>query len=144
MKENGVAPAKILVVDDSSDNLVIISLSLQDQGYRVVTAENGEEAIQVAAIARPNLILMDIGMPQLDGFASARRIQEIAELKDVPIVALTAFATDGFRQAAFDADFAGFLTKPIDFPRLFKLIELLLTKKRVDEATSQALHETKA
>ncbi len=117
----------VLVVDDMSDNLILISLSLQDMGYRVVTASNGEDALNVAKLARPDLILMDIAMPHQDGLAATRRIREEAELKDVPVVALTAFDTDGFRQAAFDAGFNGYLTKPIDFERLKKLMHMLLS-----------------
>src|SRR5262245_24686012 len=66
----------ILVVDDSADNLAVISLNLQQQGYRVVTAGNGEDAISVATQTLPNLILMDINLPALDGLAATRRIRE--------------------------------------------------------------------
>src|ERR671916_2891792 len=120
----------VLVVDDMSDNLILISLSLQDMGYRVVTATNGADALNVAKLARPDLILMDIAMPQQDGLAATRRIREESELQDVPVVALTAFDTDGFRQAAFDAGFNGYLTKPIDFERLKKLMQMLLSGGR--------------
>src|ERR671917_2976630 len=120
----------VLVVDDMSDNLILISLSLQDMGYRVVTASNGEDALNVAKLARPNLILMDIAMPHQDGLAATRRIREESELQDVPVVALTAFDTDGFRQAAFDAGFNGYLTKPIDFDRLSKLMAKLLARDK--------------
>lgn len=117
----------VLVVDDVSDNLILISLSLQDMGYRVLTANDGEAGVSVAMMARPDLILMDIAMPQQDGLAATRRIREEVGLEDTPIVALTAFDTDGFRQAAFDAGFNGYLTKPIDFDRLKKLMEMLLS-----------------
>ena len=126
-KESGQT---ILVVDDMSDNLILISLSLQDMGYRVVTATNGEEALSVAKMARPDLILMDIAMPHQDGLAATRHIREQVELGDVPVIALTAFDTEGFRQAAFDAGFNGYLTKPIDFDRLKKLMRMLLSGGR--------------
>jgi CheY-like chemotaxis protein len=116
----------ILVVDDVSDNIILISLWLQDNGYRVVTANNGEDALTIAKLARPDLILMDIAMPQQDGLAATRRIREESELQSVPVIALTAFDTEGFRQAAFDAGFNGYLTKPIDFARLDKLMGMLL------------------
>lgn len=116
----------VLVVDDMSDNLILISLWLQDMGYRAVTATNGADALSVAKLARPDLILMDIAMPQQDGLAATRRIREEGEFAKVPIIALTAFDTDGFRQAAFDAGFNGYLTKPIDFKRLGSLMENLL------------------
>jgi two-component system cell cycle response regulator DivK len=120
----------ILVVDDMRDNLILLSLSLQDMGYRVLTATNGEDALNVAKMARPDLILMDIAMPQQDGLAATRHIREQAELGDVPVIALTAFDTEGFRQAAFDAGFNGYLTKPIDFERLKKLMQMLLSGGR--------------
>jgi CheY-like chemotaxis protein len=116
----------ILVVDDINDNIILISLWLQDNGYRVVTANNGEDALTIAKLARPDLILMDIAMPQQDGLAATRRIREESELQSVPVIALTAFDTEGFRQAAFDAGFNGYLTKPIDFERLSKLMGMLL------------------
>lgn len=117
----------ILVVDDMRDNLILLSLHLQQLGYRVVTANNGEDALGVAQLARPDLILMDIAMPQQDGLAATRSIREVPELQSVPVIALTAFDTGGFRQAAFDAGFNGYLTKPIDFERLEKLMSMLLS-----------------
>jgi two-component system cell cycle response regulator DivK len=130
VSEHKEAVQTVLVVDDMSDNLILISLSLQDLGYRVVTATNGADALNVAKLARPDLILMDIAMPQQDGLAATRRIREQVELQTVPVIALTAFDTDGFRQAAFDAGFNGYLTKPIDFDRLRNLIGKLLSMDR--------------
>lgn len=117
----------ILVVDDMRDNLILLSLQLQQLGYHVITASNGEDALAVARLARPDLILMDIAMPQQDGLAATRSIREVPELQSVPVIALTAFDTGGFRQAAFDAGFNGYLTKPIDFERLEKLMKMLLS-----------------
>src|ERR1044072_9765670 len=79
----------ILVVDDSADNVAMISLFLQQQGYRVVTAGNGEDAIAIATQMIPNLILMDINLPALDGLGATRRIRENDALRDIPIVAIT-------------------------------------------------------
>ena len=129
----------ILVVDDSNDNLVLVSLAMQDQGYRVVTASNGEEALATAKLARPDLILMDIAMPHLDGLEATRRIRDQEGLGTIPVIALTAFDTEGFRRAAHDAGFNGYLTKPIDFERLFKLTKMLLPERR--ETSSLALQE---
>jgi two-component system phosphate regulon response regulator PhoB len=88
----------ILVVDDSADNVAMLSLDLQQQGYRVVTATDGEDAISVASSTLPNLILMDISMPRLDGLGATRRIRQNEALQDVPVVAVTAFGTEGFQQ----------------------------------------------
>ena len=116
-----------LVVDDSADNVAMISLDLQQLGYRVVTASNGEDAIRVATQTRPNLILMDISMPTLDGLGATRRIREDEELRDVPIIAVTAFSTEGFQRAAYDAGVSGYITKPINLERMHQLIARLLS-----------------
>ena len=126
MSDNIKSDITVLVVDDLADNLILISLSLQSNGFRVVTASNGEEAIKVASVARPDLILMDIAMPEVDGLAAVRRIRTLPELKHVPVVALTAFNTNGFRQAAYEAGFDAYLTKPVDFDRLNSLIGMLV------------------
>lgn len=126
MSENRTLNATILVVDDIADNLVLISLSLQNNGYRVLTANNGEEAVKVASLARPDLILMDLAMPEVDGLSATRRIRKLPELQQVPIIALTAFDTNGFRQAAYEAGFDAYLTKPLDFERLDHLVGMLL------------------
>lgn len=117
----------ILVVDDSADNVAVISLDLQQQGYRVVTASNGEDAVAIATQTMPNLILMDINLPTLDGLGATRRIRETDGLRDVPIVAITAFGTEGFQRAAYDAGVSGYLTKPIDFDRMHLLVARLLS-----------------
>jgi len=118
----------ILVVDDSADSVAMLSLDLQQEGYRVVTATNGEEAISVAAQTRPNLILMDISMPGMDGLAATRRIRESDELSDVPVIAVTALGTEGFQRAAYDVGVSGYLTKPVDFDRMHQLVARLLTQ----------------
>ncbi|HVF23860.1 MAG TPA: response regulator [Pyrinomonadaceae bacterium] len=117
----------ILVVDDAPDNLAMISLALQQQGYQVVTAANGEDAVSVAIQTLPNLILMDINLPGLDGLGATRRIRETEGLREVPIVAVTALGTEGFQRAAYDAGVAGYLTKPIDLDRMNQLIARLLS-----------------
>ena len=117
----------VLVVDDSADNLAVISLFLQQQGYRVVTANNGEDAVTVATQMLPNIILMDINLPELDGLGATRRIRDTDALRDVPVVAITAFSTEGFQRAAYDAGISGYLTKPIDLDRMHQLIARLLS-----------------
>jgi CheY-like chemotaxis protein len=126
----------ILVVDDAPDNLAMISLALQQQGYQVVTAGNGEDAVSVAKQMLPNLILMDINLPGLDGLGATRRIRETEGLRDLPIVAVTALGTEGFQRAAYDAGVSGYLTKPIDLDRMNQLIARLLSP-----GTSGNLHQ---
>lgn len=117
----------ILVVDDSADNLAVISLYLQQQGYRVVTANNGEDAVNVATQMLPNVVLMDINLPTLDGLGATRRIRENESLRDVPVIAITAFGTEGFQRAAYDVGVSGYLTKPLDLDRMHQLIARLLS-----------------
>jgi CheY-like chemotaxis protein len=119
----------ILIADDSADNVAMMSLDLQQQGYRVVTASNGEDALNIASKTMPNLILMDISMPTLDGLGATRRIREDAALRDIPVVAVTAFGTEGFQRAAYDAGVSGYLTKPINLDRMHQLIARLLTRE---------------
>ena len=127
----------ILVVDDSADNVAMLSLDLQQQGYRVVTAANGEDAISVATQTLPNLILMDINLPTLDGLGATRRIRENNSLRDVPVVAITAFGTEGFQRAAYDAGVSGYLTKPLDLDRMHQLIARLLSPEGSGRLTGQ-------
>ena len=141
MAENKTDSKTILVVDDVSDNRILMSLSLQDMGYRVLTACDGEEAVAIAECARPDLILMDIAMPHLDGLGATRRIRDTGGLKYIPIVAVTAFDTSGFRRAAFDAGFDGYLTKPFDFERLETLINRLIAGQDTSEITHEQTTE---
>jgi CheY-like chemotaxis protein len=118
----------ILVAEDSPDSAVPISLHLQQAGYQVVMANDGEEAVKVATLSRPDLILMDLAMPVLDGLAATKRIREETPSHYIPIIAITAFSTSGFLQAAHDAGFDGYLTKPIEFDKLDELIKTLLSQ----------------
>ena len=128
----------ILVVDDSADNVAMISLFLQQQGYRVVTAGNGEDAIAIATQMIPNLILMDINLPALDGLGATRRIRENDALRDIPVVAITAFGTEGFQRAAYDVGVVGYLTKSLDLDRMHQLIARLLSPTGSGNLSSQS------
>jgi CheY-like chemotaxis protein len=136
MEEFTIAP--VLIVDDNDDNLVLISLTVQSFGYRVVTARDGEEAISVALISRPQLILMDIAMPKMDGLDATRKLRQDPAFQSIPVVALTAFGTDGFRRAAAEAGFDGYLTKPVDFERLRRLMNALLSGSHESQSIEQS------
>jgi len=105
----------------------MLSLYLQQQGYRVVTASNGEDAIKVASQTKPSMILMDISMPTMDGLAATRRIRDDEALREIPVIAVTAFGTEGFQRAAYDVGVSGYLVKPIDLDRMSQLIARLLS-----------------
>jgi two-component system, cell cycle response regulator DivK len=119
-------PATILIVEDSKDTRNVLSFSLTRNGYKVVTAVNGEEAIEVALRERPDLILMDLNMPQMDGLAATEHIREHEELRKVPILAVTAYDTYGMKEAALESGCNGYIKKPIDFKKLDTILRRIL------------------
>ncbi len=106
--------SSILVVDDNPTNLKLVSDVLEFEGYAILKAEHAEEAQVVLQSNRPDLILMDIALPGMDGLTLTRRLKADAVLGRIPIVALTAFAMKGDEQKALDAGSDGYITKPID------------------------------
>ena len=117
----------IMLVEDSVDTRYVLSLYLQEQGYNVVTAENGEVAVEVARKKCPDLILMDLNLPLMDGLAATEQIRECKGLcQDVPILALTAYDTYGMKDAALEAGCNGYITKPMDFERLNNIVSRVL------------------
>jgi CheY-like chemotaxis protein len=125
--QNGSAPV-VMVVEDFEDNRFMMRRLLEMSGYRVLEAINGEEAVTLAHSERPQLILMDLSLPQLDGLAATRRIRQHAELRDVPIVAVSAHDTADFHADALAAGCNDYVTKPIDFDQLEALLSRLLPK----------------
>jgi CheY-like chemotaxis protein len=111
------SPRTILVVEDQEDNRQILSVYLEYVGYRVVSAVNGAEGVEIARAERPDLIVMDISMPVLDGYEALRLIRDDADLRDTPVIALTAHALSTDREAVLAAGFDSYLAKPIE-PRL--------------------------
>ena len=118
----------IMVVEDFEDNRFMMRRLLEMSGYRVVEAENGREAVELARSEIPNLILMDLSLPVLDGLAATRRIREHVELRAVPIVAVSAHDTADFHVDALAAGCNEYVTKPIDFDQLDDLLGRLLAK----------------
>ena len=118
--------AKILLVEDNEMNRDVMFRLLSRRGYQVVFAEDGEAAITQAADERPDLVLMDISLPKIDGYEATRRVRELETGKDIPIIALTAHAMTSDREKAFEAGCTDFETKPVEFPRLLAKIESYL------------------
>ena len=106
--------AGILIVDDNATNLKLASEILEMEGHEVVRAKDAEEAMQMLENLRPELILMDIGLPGMDGLTLTRQLKEVEALRGTPIVALSAFAMKGDEQKALAAGCDGYITKPID------------------------------
>ena len=104
----------ILVVDDNPTNLKLVSDVLEFEGYHVLKATDAEEAQEIMKRSQPNLILMDIALPGMDGLTLTRQLKTAAKTRHIIIVALTAFAMKGDDQKALDAGCDGYITKPID------------------------------
>jgi two-component system, cell cycle response regulator DivK len=122
----------IMVVEDFEDNRFMMRRLLEMSGYRVVEAVNGEQAVEVARLERPHLILMDLSLPVLDGLAATRRIRQHEELRRVPIIAVSAHDTSDFHADALAAGCNDYVTKPIDFEQLEGLLSHLLPKDSED------------
>ncbi|MGD2147753.1 MAG: response regulator [Anaerolineae bacterium] len=118
--------AKILLAEDHDLNRDMLSRRLMRKGYAVVCALDGLEAVAMAASERPDLILMDLRLPELDGWEATRRIKNAPETQSIPIIALTAHAMEGDREQALAAGCDDYDSKPIDFKRLLGKIEDLL------------------
>lgn len=116
----------VLVVEDFEDNRFMMRRLLEMSGYRVVEAEDGEQAIERASTERPDVILMDLSLPVLDGLAATRGIRRQPDLRDVPIVAVSAHDTADFHAEALAAGCNEYVTKPIDFDELESLLTRLL------------------
>jgi len=125
---NGHTPPTVMVVEDFEDNRFMMRRLLEMSGYQVIEAINGEEAVELACRERPGLILMDLSLPQLDGLAATRRIRQHPELRDIPIVAVSAHDTADFHADALAAGCNDYVTKPIDFDQLEALLNRLLPK----------------
>lgn len=131
-----MSDAGILVVDDSPDNLFLISILLERENFDVRTAQDAGEALTVLKKFRPELILMDIQMPGIDGLELTRALKKSDNLRDVPVVALTAYAMKGDEENARAAGCCGYITKPIDTRSFGELIRGYLA----EAACPAALH----
>ncbi|HEY6806920.1 MAG TPA: response regulator [Pyrinomonadaceae bacterium] len=118
----------LLLVEDTEDNRFMMRRLLEMEGYRVVEARNGDEAVKVAAAENPELILMDLSLPIIDGLAATRLIRKLPSFEATPIIAVSAHDTADFQSEALDAGCNRYITKPIDFGELEKLIKELLAK----------------
>jgi CheY-like chemotaxis protein len=126
MAEQNGAGLTVLVVEDFEDNRFMMRRLLEMSGYRVVEAVNGQEAVETAQRERPDLILMDLSLPLLDGLAATRRIRQQDGLSKVPIVAVSAHDTADFHADALAAGCNEYVTKPIDFDELEGLLSRLM------------------
>ena len=123
-------PLTVLLVEDTEDNRFMMRRLLEMAGYRVIEAMNGEEAVKLAQTQSPQLILMDLSLPVIDGLAATRLIRKLPEFEAIPIIAVSAHDTSDFQSEAIDAGCNSYVTKPIDFAELEELIARLLQSER--------------
>jgi CheY-like chemotaxis protein len=119
---------KILLVEDNEMNRDMLSRRLEKKGFQVLVAVNGLESIDVARRDQPELILMDMNLPEMDGWEATRRLKSADETKNIPVIALTAHAMTGDEEKALEAGCNDYDTKPVDFSRLLTKISTLLKK----------------
>ena len=117
---------KILCVDDDGDNIYMLSRRLKQEGFDVIVAMTGSEGIAMAASARPDLILMDMNLPRVDGWEATRRLKAAPETQRIPVIALSAHAMARDQEAALAAGCVDYETKPVAFPRLLRKIRAAL------------------
>jgi len=120
---------KILIVEDNPTNLRLIRMVLRNEGYGVLEATDGEEALLVAIEGRPDLIVMDIQLPKMDGLEVTKRLRQTSYFKRVPIIALTASAMDGDREKIIAAGCDEYLSKPVDTRRFPLLVAEMLRRR---------------
>jgi two-component system cell cycle response regulator DivK len=120
---------KILLVEDNEMNQDMLSRRLQRRGYEVVIAVDGGQGVVMAQAQEPDLILMDMSLPVLDGWEATRQLKAAPATRAIPIIALTAHAMSGDRTRAFEAGCDDYDTKPVELPRLLEKIQALLERK---------------
>ena len=129
--------AKILLVEDNEMNRDMLSRRLLRNGYEVVLAMDGGEGLAKARAESPDLILMDMSLPGLDGWEATRQLKAAPGTREIPVIALTAHAMTGDRQKALAAGCDDFDTKPVELPRLLTKIQALLQRPRPGRRVSE-------
>ena len=130
---------KILLVDDEPDILEIVSYNLSNEGYQVITAENGVEGVKKAKKEKPQLIILDVMMPEMDGIEACENIRKVPELKEAIITFLTARGEDYSQVAGFDAGADDYITKPIKPKVLVSKVKALLRRLKKEEGNGELI-----
>ena len=117
---------KILYVEDNEDNVYMLTRRLERSGFEVVVAADGEQGVEIARAERPDLILMDLSLPVLDGWEATRRLKASKETQTIPVIALSAHAMPGDRENALEAGCDDYDSKPVKLPGLLAKIRALL------------------
>ena len=128
--------SKILIAEDNPVNRELLRELLEMRGHTVVEACDGEEALRVIEQTRPDLVLLDIGMPLLDGFGVIRKIRENPRFASMPVVAVTAYAMQGDREKILSSKFDGYLSKPVDARSLVQELDRVLSQQGEQEGSA--------
>ncbi len=127
-----MAQSRVLLVEDNRDNYELVRFLLEKEGYKVLEAHNGQQALDIAHQELPDLILMDLSLPQMDGWTAAHELKSDLETAIIPLVALTAHTLPGDRKRALEAGFNGFISKPIDIQTFPEKITTALKNSNFD------------
>ncbi|MCX8110634.1 MAG: response regulator [Syntrophorhabdaceae bacterium] len=121
---------KILVIEDNEQNLYLLKFILEKHGYEVIVAVDGQEGIEKTVSERPDLILLDIQLPVMDGHAVARQLRKNSQLDNIPIIAVTSYAMTGDREKAIESGCNGYIEKPINPDTFIQQVEHYLAFKK--------------
>lgn len=124
----------VLLIEDNEQNRYLVTFLLSQGGFRVVAAEDGPQGIEVAKMLLPDVILLDIQLPRMDGYAVARALRRSAALRETPIVAVTSYAMPGDRERAIEAGCSGYIEKPINPETFLAEIELAFRAETIESA----------
>ena len=128
-----MSPNRVLLVEDNEDNLQLVRFLLERAGYSVICGHNGREGLAMARQELPNLILMDLSLPEIDGWEAAQELKADPKTAHIPLLALTAHTLPGDRQRALSLGFDGYISKPIDVGKFSDNISKALQKKNKKE-----------
>jgi CheY-like chemotaxis protein len=123
MRRRIIMSSRILIIEDNEQNLYLITFLLEKNKYEVIQARNGRQGIDLAKHVNPTIILLDIQLPEMDGYTVAKELRNNPELADVPIVAVTSYAMIGDRERIIDAGCTGYIEKPINPDTFISQIE---------------------
>jgi len=125
-----VSKGNILIVEDNMDNYELVRFVLERNGYNVFLAVNGRDGVDAARLQKPDLIIMDMSMPEMDGWDATARIKKDPKTKHIPLVALTVHTLPADRKRALDAGVDSYLTKPINMDALIQIVDNLILKEK--------------
>jgi len=121
---------KILYIEDTENNRILVTRQLERKGYQVLTADDALHGLALASTTMPDLILMDMGLPDVDGWEATRRLKADPRLRHIPVIALTAHVMQGDRESSLEAGCDEYDTKPFHFARLLNKVEALLAARQ--------------